>query len=522
MDAPEPDTAATGLLHTALALFAILVFALLLRVFSLPWESPSRDETRFIAQIESSTVSGLWGDFESTDPKVRLTPVPYLAWNLWARLLGNSVPVLRMFPVVCSIGMVCLLFLLARPLYGAHAALVSASMAAVSLPHIFQAQAISPDAMIGLLALASLYAFSRAVHGAGYWAWAALILVDTIIPWTHPAAALAWIPQAVFLAVFRRHWRTRVLAWGVGHAGLLALFAGWVDFSGHLPRPEAIGVAASPKDIVDLLLVFSGGRFSSADPAGYMREGASFDRILAAGLFFMLVADTVRSFRSMNDPEPTPEARRAASEAWFFWALWAMLPPCALALANLGWGQAFDVHLVLFASLALYLPAGRVLTSGSPPAARAALAAAFLAMFAAQLTVIPGGLRPDYRAAADFLIRNGQPKDSILVFGAHNAEALEFDSPMSRERIESFADREALIGRASYRLVHASGVWLVTCDPQDPEPLETGLKAREIAFRRFEFGGHPPVRVYWLRWDEPAGDAMIALLMSQDGAPSRL
>ena len=147
-----------------LTLVAILLIATALRTLNLTGESLWRDEVDIVrfalgpAQevLTSFTRTGFNGPFY------------IVLMRLWLNLAGMNDFALRYFSLLCGVGLVAVVFVLAKRLFGRRPALASAWLMAVSPVHIWYSGEGKMYTLQPLLLLVALYALIRVI---GYSLW---------------------------------------------------------------------------------------------------------------------------------------------------------------------------------------------------------------------------------------------------------------------------------------------------------------------------------------------------------------
>ena len=161
---PGSDQERTG--RTAIALTAVLAFALVLRLIDLGGESLWNDEAFTWWWIQQPP-GDLWGPnaAQETSP-----PLYYMFAWAGCRLFGDGEAALRLPSVLFGTLGVGAVFILGRAVGGTRAGLLAALLTATAAPHIYYSQEARTYALLsllGTLAVLGLLAFFRHVAPAG-------------------------------------------------------------------------------------------------------------------------------------------------------------------------------------------------------------------------------------------------------------------------------------------------------------------------------------------------------------------
>lgn len=187
-------------------------------------------------------------------------PLYYLLLRAWLTCAGGSEFALRLPSAIAGVLTVALLVRAGRKWLGGRAARWAALLLALNPFHVWHSREARMYALLGLLALATLMAFARALRSRAAAAWAALVASSAAAFLSHYFALyLPLIEFAFLLVTFRRH-RRALARWAVAQAlavlplaaWLMALYgAGGGTFGiGWISRPQ-------PADLLKTLWSFS-------------------------------------------------------------------------------------------------------------------------------------------------------------------------------------------------------------------------------------------------------------------------
>jgi mannosyltransferase len=155
----------------------------------------------------------------------RSGPLYYtLAWG-WAHLFGTSEVGLRSLSAIFGTATIVIVFALARELFSRRAALIAATLVAVSPDLVWYSQEARSYALFILLGAASLYFFVRAIRRPSDGALAGWAVCSALALSTHYFSAFAIAPEAAWLlwAARGRPRRPLIAIGAVGAVGLALL-----------------------------------------------------------------------------------------------------------------------------------------------------------------------------------------------------------------------------------------------------------------------------------------------------------
>jgi len=176
-------------------------------------------------------------------------PLYYFLLRPWLALAGESEFALRFPSAMAGVLTVALALRIGRAWFSARVGLWSAILLAVNPFHVWYSQEARMYSLLGLLSLATLVAFARALHTHRMYVWFALIAISAVAYVIHYFALFLPLIEFVFLlATFRQNYqilmrwaRAQVIAALPTALWLIWLYstAGGTFGIGWIPQPHA-------------------------------------------------------------------------------------------------------------------------------------------------------------------------------------------------------------------------------------------------------------------------------------------
>ena len=242
-------------------LIAILVLAALLRFVCIGQKSLWLDETMSVRLARMSSFGEMFREAAGYDVHPPL--FASLHW-LWMRL-GDGDGLARVPSAVFGVAGVWMLYLLAKRLLGERAALVAASMLAVSSYHLYYSQEARQYALVVFLTLALSWLavrITQAKPGQEPVLWGAYALLGAVCLYTFVMSLVVIAGHGVLFLLYARRTR-RNMAWGGGAMVAIALlFLPWVPvlrrrmetieqiarMQGRVPGPDVVDLLTAPRE----------------------------------------------------------------------------------------------------------------------------------------------------------------------------------------------------------------------------------------------------------------------------------
>ncbi len=431
---PRPNHSALLELHsppnifiTRLLLSGIVLLSFLVRAISLDLQSLWRDEVD-VLRFATQPLIELLRNFTLAEHN---GPLYYILMRGWLRLAGTSEFALRFIALICGVLSIALIWRVARPLIGQHAALLTTLLAAISPYLVWYAQDAKMYAAFTMLILLASWCAERAIQtGQGVW-WGGFAFAVSLSLYIHLLAVLMIPLYALMLFIWpsalhrRRH-------------GLIAL--GFVTLP-YLPlalwelplllQPHPTGHVFVPLSEMFALLFALHTRGVAL--VGDWPVSTAFLFAVLVGIF----APSTRTEAWMKE-NTTPLKGSSPWRGRLFLALWAFLPVVLL------FGVTLRLPLFQPRYLIFTLPPFLTLTArGILALARLARPVA-LTLLAVVLAFSGLGLwvqgtqplKSDFRAAAAFMARRYQAGEPIMFQVPYVRYTFEYYFPQAHPTLE--------------------------------------------------------------------------------------
>src|SRR5215217_3352233 len=250
-------------------LLAILLVALLLRVFQLDAESLWLDEATSVYRGNHDFVQILGMSIPDRTP-----PLYLLLLHYWMQLFGDSEFSLRLPSVFFGVFSVAMLYKVGTLLINKRTGLMSAFIMAISAYQIYYSQEARAYTMTILLALISFYFFLKLFEGKDYWTLAGYVISSTTLMYAHYYGLFLVLVQALFVLGFyalRRHPNnatTTFGTWGLAAGAIVVLYIPGFFYLAytliHPNRPVAGQTPPGLSDVSETLLQYAGAPYVGA------------------------------------------------------------------------------------------------------------------------------------------------------------------------------------------------------------------------------------------------------------------
>jgi 4-amino-4-deoxy-L-arabinose transferase-like glycosyltransferase len=363
-----------------LALAALTVLGALLRFYRLGHQGFWFDEgnTALLVHFSPGKMLGLIPQTESTPPLYYC-----VAW-VWARIFGYGEVGLRSLSALAGVALIPVVYAAGAKLVSRRAGLIVAALAACSPLLIWYSQEARSYELLALLTGVSLLAFAHARAAPTPRALSAWVIACALALATHYYAALAVVPEAVWLLYVHRHSRPVQIAFGVVALcglGLIPLAVGQQSTG----RANWIAHAPFARRLGQVIPQFAAG---FAGPAHAVLEPVAIAIVVLAIVLLL----------TRSDPEPRRGALLAGAIALAGLVI-------SLALVVVGFDDLLTRNL-----LAIWAPAAIVVAGGLavPRPRRVGLVAAAVLCLIGLITAAGVAFdrnleRPDWRVVAGAL-----------------------------------------------------------------------------------------------------------------------
>lgn len=223
------DLAASGRVRLAL-IAGLAILALALRLFDLQAGSLWFDTAHSVALADSKNItevfSGAAKDFQA--------PFYFVLLHFWIKL-GYSDLWVKLFSVLCGVGVVVMTFVTAESMFSRRAAFLSALLTALSSYQIYYSRYPRAYILMAMLVLISIWSLYGALRGGRVRSWAIYTLVTVLGLYTHAYYLFIVISQGLFLLTYlllnRRSETRALLPWGASQLIAFLAFAPWIGIT---------------------------------------------------------------------------------------------------------------------------------------------------------------------------------------------------------------------------------------------------------------------------------------------------
>jgi mannosyltransferase len=417
----------------------ILLLALVLRLYELNGQSLWYDEGTSVVLAQQSAPTIISSAAADIHP-----PLYYLLLNGWVHLFGTGEIAVRALSVLSGVVLVYVTYLLGRRLFGWHAGLAAALLAALSPFQVYYSQEARMYMLAALLSAVSTLLMLIALFPQGRqprarWlavvTWISYILVTTAALYTHYFSATVILAQDIALSLLLLGSYVRRPADGLTLRAMAPLAAAqvavaicytpWLPaMAGQFSNWPAISEFYNLLALVARLLpIFSLGLSAASVPALTL---LAFGLVLLAGMMPSLPSTSSSAGLFARPVAP----QLSESSAVVLAACWLAIPVLTMFVLSLR-RPMYNPKFLLVATPALYLLLGRGLRWlwASPRAGRAAVverllaAGAFSVLIAGSLASLsayysnPLYARDDYRAVVR-AIDAGARRGDVIVLNA--------------------------------------------------------------------------------------------------------
>jgi len=486
-------------------LLLILALGLGLRLYRLADQSVWYDEYISVSHIhDPDLVTALESQRAAN---WNLVPVYYTLQYLVGHYVTSSIVAIRLLSVAFGMATIALIFFLGRDLFGPTAGLAAALLLALSPTYIYQAQELRNYAVSLFFGLLSMYTFLHLVRtNARRW-WLFHLAANVLFVWSHLFGVFLFLPQGLFLLLFRRRALGRTIVWIALNLAFLAPVALWIShLDVHPPKcpPPAATQILSNLFLDSLITTWHPGLISEVPwknaPPHWVRaiEPAYpyMDYALLATLVAAIAALALRALRGR--PAASQTGTRCVREAVGLLLLWQFVPVLFLfTLSRLWRPDVFSPKYSNWAYLATLLLAGGAVALCPKALWRRIAMAGLIALYGYRVCfALTYPQRTDWNSLTRYIKTHGITDDVLITSWTHDF-VLEYNLAPYEGSIEAVPEISRVFDEAEQRLEAGAGVWTVFAG--SPYTLEGFLALRRywqlrgVPFEEAGFLGMQPL-----------------------------
>lgn len=508
-----------------LLLALIVLMGLALRLYRLDEESVDHEEFISVSHLDAPGLIPFVRDASRHYPFS--VPLPFVFEYLWSRVFGRDIYHVRLLFVCVGLLCVPLLYSLTRYFYrglprAPVAGLVAALFFALSPVHVFHATEARQYPFLVLFGLLSLYTFLNCQREPDRRWWAANLLVNLCVVWTHIFGMLILAVEGLLLLTLGRGGRKQALLWGAVQGILCVPWAIWVlsidvppsdnIYASYVGVPtETLLLDAFADDVLFIHKYYpapASRAWQNAGPEAARKIselrpwfGGALLGLLIAPVLWAVYACLRRARRGTEGSvEPT-------TREFLLLLAWLLVPVLVLGIVSNTIKPCYANRYTMYSSLAIYVLLGGMLASLPRLWITVGVTALGAVLYAYQLSLyLPGPIRTDWNSVSALIAREGSPRDFVLVEDPFWRPEFEFNDRRGDLFVSDAYGRDTLCGLADLIAAHRhlipkpGGIWILLVDTarKGGEDLEQCLQARNFTFKRTHFPGERPVIAYHL------------------------
>jgi len=399
----------------SVALFGVFLVGAFLRLYHLGTQSIWWDEA-FSVWISKQSLSQI---VQTTATDVH-PPLYYFILHYWIALFGTSEVAVRSLSVLFGVLAVPMIYAVGRQLFNEEAGLLSALILALSSFNIWYSQETRMYTLMVLLALLSMYFFTRFLQKTTVAVSVGYFISTTLLLYTHVYGAFVVIAQNVYLLTLLVFWREREFRlkyWIMLQALLVVFFAPWIGVLISQILRRARWVAIAPPTLHTVLDVFV--RYAGMDVLLVLFIGLS--------LFSLFEHQKFRGAMDWKVPLKALqsyawEVRIANVEPVYFLAVWLFTINIIPFVISWLTQPIYQDLYTIAASVALYLLVAKGISNINHRYSKLAVIAIVVALLAAPLqTGYTTIIKAQGREATSFIDANAKSGDVVLITpGGHS------------------------------------------------------------------------------------------------------
>lgn len=470
-------------------LFLVILIGIVLRGYALDAQSLWYDEAWSVKKAGES-FGAVLKTFEGSMPAFHL-----LILHFVMKLFGNSEVSGRFPSVMFGSFSLFLLYLVGAQIFDKKVALVASFIAAISPFHIWYSQEARAYSLLIMLSLASMWFFLKLLEGSTLWTHIGYILTTTLILYTHVEGASIMALQNLFL-LYRWKKLRNLREWLVCQTIIFVLFSpgllSALSFFGS-------GRGAGFEKAVDLMAIpytffaYSVG-FSVGPSVAQLHVSRSLEDILPYSgilmvLFIVFASISLLGFHSLfRDKEKA-----------ILISLYLLIPISSVyAISQIQPSLTYNVRYTSIAIAAYYLVLAKGVTSIRNRGLMLFLLLAIVLCSTYSLWNYYGDDRyakEDARSAAEYIERNSQSGDAILVVGIDYPFAYYYGGTLPVHSIPVVRSDEAPTYLERIPGTH-SRLWLVLGRTWQADPEDLVKKHFDRGYSLIDQQVFPGVRLY--------------------------
>lgn len=428
-----------------LLLAAITGLGLWVRIQQLPMEALWYDESVCFNHLDAPDLISFLTGLRIEDPP--MVPFYFSLQYGWCLLMGRTVFVLRLLPVLLGTATIPAVYLLAQRVSNWLGGLVAATTVALGLSLAYYSQEVRPYALLVLLATLSVYTLMVAMETNRKVWWALHLACNVFLIWTHLFAVTVIAAESIYVLVWFRNRRHPVLFWARFHAILVLLLAYWVKGI----APEQLDAAASwigkpalwMAPYVGMML--TGARLSEF--SGYQSNVEWIILYVIGTLCLAAIGGWLhQSYRKRRDAE-SPRTDYTDTRMLLVLA-WVAVPLLFVVVGSFIWRPCFVGRYVLHTAVPICVLAGAGVTYLKKRTVVVAVLVVLFASYTSQLIRLDRPWRTDFRKAAEYLLARRIPRQDVWVQHWYVAKSLGLYMPDGLAKIEYGDQLDAMKAQA--------------------------------------------------------------------------
>ena len=252
-------------------------------------------------------------------------PLYYFLLNSWIRIFGNSVPAARILSILAGIGIVLVIYFMARLLFDVKTANVAVLLLAINPFQIHYSQEIRMYGFMALWLTLATYSFLRGKMSGNWKWWALFALFSSLAQYTHNLSAFYLVALAL-VPIFQKDWKSLKHVIFSGLAALIFYFPWLVNIPAQFAKIQRAYWIERPdlSRFFTLLLEYVSNPTQSF-------SWTAFALFTALTIFAIGLYQTIRAFRINKD----------GTQDGIFLFYMAFMPPVLL----FAFSQKFPVYL---------------------------------------------------------------------------------------------------------------------------------------------------------------------------------